>query len=143
MSIDKIKQTLDVLKENAVDILPLDGIAQKVEARVKANQPLRLKIGLDPTARDIHLGHTVLLRKLRKLQNLGHKVCLIIGDFTAKIGDPSGRSTLRPVLSDEAIADNAKTYTTQAFKILDPEKTEIIYNGSWFKEMKLADFLPD
>jgi tyrosyl-tRNA synthetase len=132
---------LEVFKQNAVDVLPADELLVKIENSLSKNKPLRLKIGFDPTARDIHLGHVVLLRKIRKLQDLGHHVCFIIGDFTAKIGDPSGRSILRPILSDAEIADNAKTYTDQAFKILDQSKTEIIYNSVWYKNMSVADFL--
>jgi tyrosyl-tRNA synthetase len=132
---------LEVFKQNAVDVLPQDELLAKIENSLAKNKPLRLKIGFDPTARDIHLGHVVLLRKIRKLQDLGHHVCFIIGDFTAKIGDPSGRSILRPILSDAEIADNAKTYTDQAFKILDKSKTEIIYNSVWYKNMSVADFL--
>ncbi|MFH1768862.1 MAG: tyrosine--tRNA ligase, partial [Candidatus Omnitrophota bacterium] len=102
---------------------------------------LKLKIGFDPTACDIHLGHSVLLRKLRKIQELGHTVYLIIGDFTASVGDPSGRSELRPVLTKEEIQYNAKTYTDQAFKILDKKKTKIIFNSRWYKNMPVSCFL--
>ncbi len=137
----QVKQHLEVIKENAVDIISEDAIVSKLENSFKTNKPLKLKIGFDPTARDIHLGHTVLLRKLRKLQDLGHQVYFIIGDFTAKIGDPSGKTTLRPVLSDEEIRDNASTYIDQAAKILDKNKTEIIYNSIWYKNMKVSDFL--
>ncbi|MDD5081067.1 MAG: tyrosine--tRNA ligase [Candidatus Omnitrophica bacterium] len=133
---------LDVLKKNAVDFLPLDEIASKFSQSLKTKTPLRLKIGFDPTAADIHLGHTVLLRKLRKLQDLGHMVFLIIGDFTAKIGDPSGKTALRPMLSDKEIQKNAGTYTSQAFKILDKKRTKVIYNSVWYKKMTLTDFLP-
>lgn len=140
MKTEALKQ-LEVFKANAVDVLPENELLLKIEQSLAKNKPLRLKIGFDPTARDIHLGHVVLLRKIRKLQDLGHRVCFIIGDFTAKIGDPSGRSVLRPILKDEEIADNAKTYTDQAFKILDKSKTEIIYNSIWYKDMKVADFL--
>lgn len=137
----EIQRHLDCIKENAVDVISLDELALKLEKSLTEHKPLKLKIGFDPTARDIHLGHTVLLRKLRKLQDLGHLVILIIGDFTAKIGDPSGRSILRPVLSDEEIKDNASTYTDQAFKILDKQKTKVIFNSSWYKEMDMSKFL--
>jgi tyrosyl-tRNA synthetase len=137
----QIQQQLEIFKQNSVDVIPEKELACKLELSLSQNKPLKLKIGFDPTARDIHLGHTVLLRKLRKLQNLGHQVYLIIGDFTAKIGDPSGKSILRPVLSDEVISDNASTYTTQAFKILDSAKTTIIYNSIWYKDKKLSEFL--
>jgi tyrosyl-tRNA synthetase len=131
---------LEVIKENAVDLVSEEELLAKLENSLKTNKPLKLKIGFDPTARDIHLGHTVLLKKLRKLQDLGHKVYFIIGDFTAKIGDPSGRTTLRPILNDEEVRDNASTYTEQAFKILDRQKTEIIFNSIWYKEMKIHKF---
>jgi tyrosyl-tRNA synthetase len=137
----EIERHLDCIKENAVDVISLNEISAKLEKSLAEHKPLNLKIGFDPTARDIHLGHTVLLRKLRKLQDLGHVVNLIIGDFTAKIGDPSGRSILRPVLSDEEIKDNASTYTDQAFKILDKQKTKIIFNSSWYKSMGISQFL--
>lgn len=137
----EIERHLDCIKENAVDVISIDELTSKLEKSLTGHKPLQLKIGFDPTARDIHLGHTVLLRKLRKLQDLGHFVNLIIGDFTAKIGDPSGRSILRPVLSDEEIKDNASTYTEQAFKILDKQKTKIIFNSSWYKAMDISKFL--
>ena len=110
---NKIDQHLKLIKENSVDLISESELILKLENSFKKNKPLKLKIGFDPTARDIHLGHTVLLRKLRKLQDLGHQVYLIIGDFTAKIGDPSQRSVLRPVLTDREIKSNAATYTHQ------------------------------
>lgn len=136
-----IAQHLEIIKENSVDLIPQEGLISKLEISLKTHKPLKLKIGFDPTARDIHLGHTVILRKLRKLQDLGDEVYFIIGDFTAKIGDPSGRTILRPVLSDEEIKENALTYTEQAFKILDKKKTNIIYNSIWYKGMALSQFL--
>jgi tyrosyl-tRNA synthetase len=132
---------INAIVENSVDAISRHELAEKLKVCFEKNESLKLKIGFDPTARDIHLGHTVLLRKLRKLQELGHEVYLIIGDFTAKIGDPSGKSSLRPVLSDEEIKDNASTYTDQAFKILDREKTKIIYNSVWYKDKTVAQFL--
>ena len=136
-----ILSQLEVIKENAVDVISLEELTVKLNSSLREKRPLVLKIGFDPTARDIHLGHTVLLRKLRKLQDLGHRVVLIIGDFTAKIGDPSGRTALRPVLTDREIKSNAATYTQQAFKILDRKKTRVIYNSAWYKRMKLSNFL--
>lgn len=137
----KIAQHLELIKENAVDLIAEDELVLKLENSFKKNKPLKLKIGFDPTAKDIHLGHTVLLRKLRKLQDLGHQVYLIIGDFTAKIGDPSARSALRPVLSDREIKSNAATYTRQVFKVLDKKKTKIINNSIWYKKIGLPEFL--
>ncbi|MCK4912372.1 MAG: tyrosine--tRNA ligase [Candidatus Omnitrophica bacterium] len=138
---NKIAQHLELIKENSVDLISESELVLKLENSFKKNKPLKLKIGFDPTARDIHLGHTVLLRKLRKLQDLGHQVHLIIGDFTAKIGDPSQRSALRPVLSDREIKSNAATYTKQVFKILNKKKTKIINNSIWYKKMGLPKFL--
>lgn len=139
--VNKIARNLETIKENCVDFISEEEITVKLKESLRKNKPLKLKIGFDPTARDIHLGHTVLLRKLRKLQDLGHKVYLIIGDFTAKIGDPSQKSITRPVLSGKEIKANAATYTTQAFKILDKKKTKIIYNSIWYKKMPLTKFL--
>jgi len=137
----EVARHLEVIKENSVDLIAEGELVAKLKNSFLKNKPLKLKIGFDPTARDIHLGHTVLLRKLRKLQDLGHQVYFIIGDFTAKIGDPSGKTSLRPVLSDKEIKLNASTYTQQAFKILNRKKTKIIYNSIWYKGMKLSDFL--
>ncbi len=136
-----LQNQLKVITENTVDCISQEELLKKLELSLRKKQPLRLKIGFDPTARDIHLGHTVLLRKLRKIQDLGHIIYFIIGDFTARIGDPSGRSELRPVLSIEEIKDNAKTYTTQAFKILDKNKTKIFFNSEWFSKMSASDFV--
>lgn len=109
--------------------------------KLKSGRPLRVKLGVDPTAPDIHFGHTVALEKLRQFQQLGHQAVLLIGDFTATIGDPSGRSATRPPLTREEVLNNAETYTDQAFKILDREKTEIVYNGDWFRKMSYEDIL--
>ncbi len=137
-----ISDYIAILKENAVDFISETEIKKKLNLAITSNKPLVLKIGFDPTAADIHLGHTVLLRKLRKLQDFGYtEVCLIIGDFTAKIGDPSGRIALRPVLSDKEIKANAATYCKQVFKILDRKKTKQIYNSQWYKSISLSDFL--
>jgi len=137
----KITQHLELIKENSVDLISEEELTLKLENSFEKNKPLKLKIGFDPTAKDIHLGHTVLLRKLRKLQDLGHQVYLIIGDFTAKIGDPSQRTALRPVLTDKEIKANAATYTQQVFKILSRKKTKIINNSIWYKKMGLSKFL--
>jgi tyrosyl-tRNA synthetase len=137
----KIARHLEVISQNCIDSIAQEELIAKLKNSFKKGEPLRLKIGFDPTASDIHLGHTVLLRKLRKLQDLGHFVHFIIGDFTAKIGDPSGRTALRPVLTDKEIKKNASTYTSQAFKILDKKKTKIIYNSIWYNKMKVQNFL--
>ena len=121
------------LTRNAVDALPEGGLERKLEEAARDGRQLRAKLGLDPTAPDIHLGHTVVLQKLREFQDLGHKVVLIVGDFTARVGDPSGRSTTRPVLSGEEIDRNARTYEQQAFHVLrdDPELYELRFNSEW------------
>ncbi|MCM8823900.1 MAG: tyrosine--tRNA ligase [Candidatus Omnitrophica bacterium] len=136
-----IDEHIRVITENCIDCISLEELRYKLETSLKENTPLRVKVGFDPTARDIHLGHTVLLRKLRKIQDIGHNVYFIIGDFTAQIGDPSGRSELRPILTKEEIESNAKTYTEQAFKILDRERTKIVFNSEWYKSMLASQLL--
>src|SRR4030043_1512796 len=123
------------------DILVKDELIKMLEKSIKTNKPLKVKLGLDPTAPDIHLGHMVVLNKLRQFQDMGHEAILIIGDYTARIGDPSGRSTLRPKLNPEVIDNNAKTYMKQAFKILDTDKTKVVKNSKWLKPLKLEDIL--
>lgn len=132
-----------MMASGCAEVLPADGLLAKVELAQKEGRPLTVKLGVDPTAPDLHLGHAVPLRKLRQFQDLGHKAVLIIGDFTAKIGDPSGRSATRPPLTDEQVVANAKTYTDQAFRILDddPEKLEIVYNSHWLAVLNFADIL--
>ena len=122
-------EDVDILCRNAVDVIDRTDL----EARLKEGKPLRVKVGFDPSAPDIHLGHIVLLRKLRQFQDLGHKVIFIVGDFTAMIGDPTGQSKTRPILTREQVEDNAKTYQEQAFKILDrdPKKIEVVFNNKW------------
>jgi len=130
------------LAGNAVDSLPAGALAERLEAARKEGRQLRVKLGIDPTAPDIHLGHAVVLRKLREFQDAGHRVVLIIGDYTARIGDPSGRSTLRPMLSEREIEDNAATFQEQALRILDPdpERLEVRRNGEWL-DMPMAELL--
>ena len=136
-----LKRQLDVIISGTEDILTKEELKSRIEKSIIENKPLKVKLGLDPTAPDIHLGHTVVLNKLRQFQNLGHKAILIIGDYTAKIGDPSGRSTLRPKLTDDDIEKNAETYMKQAFKILIPEKTEVVKNSRWFHHLKFEGIL--
>lgn len=114
---------------------------KELDEKLKEGRPLRIKFGVDPTAPDIHLGHTVPLEKLRQFQEMGHQAVLLIGDFTATVGDPTGRSTARPPLTREEVLANAETYTDQAFKVLDRGKTEIIFNGDWFRKMTYEDVL--
>ena len=130
------------LSANAVDCLPDGALAVKLAKARREGRPLRVKLGIDPTAPDIHLGHAVVLRKLRAFQDAGHLVVLIVGDYTARVGDPSGRSTLRPMLSAEQIEQNAATFKEQALKILDPspERLEVRSNGEWL-DMPMADLL--
>ncbi len=130
-----------LITRGAVDVLPEDEFKNKILRSIKENRPLRVKQGFDPTAPDIHLGHTVGLRKLRQFQDLGHKVVLIIGDYTGLIGDPSGRSDTRPMLSYGQLMENAETYQEQFFKIVDKSKCEVHFNGEWFKHMEFLDFI--
>ncbi|HAJ95443.1 MAG TPA: tyrosine--tRNA ligase [Actinobacteria bacterium] len=136
-----LKKQLELIELGTEDILIREELEKAVEASMEKNVPLKVKLGLDPTAPDIHLGHTVVLNKLRTFQDLGHKAILIIGDYTARIGDPSGRSSLRPKLSAETIDKNAETYMEQAFKILDPDKTEVVKNSRWLQPLKFEDIL--
>ncbi|HEY5602379.1 MAG TPA: tyrosine--tRNA ligase [Gammaproteobacteria bacterium] len=134
MNIDK---TIALLKRGTEEIL-LEG---ELRDRLARNQPLRVKCGFDPTAPDIHLGHTVLINKLKEFQDLGHHAILLIGDFTAMIGDPTGKSATRPPLSFEQARDNAKTYEEQVFKILDRDKTEVVHNSDWMNKKNAADMV--
>ena len=134
------QNTADILKKlttGTAKVLSEKELAEKLEL----GRPLRIKLGVDPTAPDIHLGHTVVMEKLRQFQELGHTAVLLIGDFTATIGDPTGRSAARPPITRDEVLENAKTYTDQAFKILDPEKTEVVYNGDWFRKMTYEEIL--
>jgi tyrosyl-tRNA synthetase len=139
--ISDFKQQYDLIARGAVEILPEEEFKQRLKESIEKNQPLRIKQGFDPTAPDIHLGHTVGIRKLKQFQELGHKIVLIIGDYTALVGDPSGRSATRPQLPYETIMENAKTYQKQFFKILDESKTEVHYNGEWFEKMSFRDIM--
>jgi tyrosyl-tRNA synthetase len=114
---------------------------QELASKLEENRPLRIKLGVDPTAPDLHLGHSVGLSKLRQFQELGHQAILVIGDFTTMVGDPTGRSSTRPMLSHDEVMANAETYKTQAFKILDPERTEIVFNGDWFAKMSFMEVI--
>lgn len=138
-SSDQSKQTvehdLNLIKRGIDELLVETELADKLRRSAESGKPLRVKLGLDPTAPDLHLGHTVVLNKLRLLQDMGHQVIFLIGDFTASIGDPSGRNATRPPLSREQIEDNARTYFAQASLVLDPERTEIRYNSAWCDEL--------
>ncbi|HEX4653022.1 MAG TPA: tyrosine--tRNA ligase [Candidatus Udaeobacter sp.] len=130
-------KALTLLKQGAAEIISEDALREKL----MLGRPLRVKLGVDPTTSDIHLGHTVVLRKLRQFQDRGHQAVLIIGDFTGMVGDPSGRSVTRPQLTYEQISANAATYREQAFKILDPERTETVCNGDWFRTMSFEEVI--
>ena len=136
-----IEEQLSYLKKGTVDCISAEDLKRKLESVAKTGKALRVKAGFDPTAPDIHLGHTVLIRKMRHFQQLGHQVIFLIGDFTGLIGDPSGRSATRPALTPEQISANAETYKQQIFKLLDPEKTEIRFNNEWFAKFSAADFV--
>lgn len=137
----EVNRQMELIRRGVAEIIPEEELAQKLFRSIKEKRPLRAKLGLDPTAPDIHLGHTVVLNKLRQFQDLGHEVHLIIGDFTGRIGDPSGKSETRKQLSEEEVMANAATYQEQIFKILDREKTFIHFNSSWLMQLKLADVL--
>jgi tyrosyl-tRNA synthetase len=136
-----IDEQIAYLKKGAVDCIPEEELRRKLERAGQEGAPLRVKAGFDPTAPDIHLGHTVLIRKMRHFQQLGHTVIFLIGDFTGLIGDPSGRSATRPPLTPEQIQENADTYKQQIFKLLDPHTTEIRFNNEWFSKFTSQDFI--
>ena len=132
-----LEENLKLIKRGCEEIL----LEQQLIDKLKENRPLRIKAGFDPTAPDLHLGHTVLINKLRQFQDLGHQIIFLIGDFTGMIGDPTGKSATRPPLTREDVEKNAKSYQEQVFKILDPEKTQIQFNSSWMSEMSAADII--
>jgi tyrosyl-tRNA synthetase len=136
-----IDEQIDYLKKGAVDCIPEVELRRKLERSARTGIPLRVKAGFDPTAPDIHLGHTVLIRKMRHFQQLGHQVIFLIGAFTGMIGDPSGRSATRPPLTSAQIDENAETYKQQIFKLLDPQRTEIRFNSEWFAKFAGEDFI--
>src|SRR5687768_15452265 len=136
-----IEEQVSHLKKGSVDLIREEDLKAKLEKSAKTGWPLRVKLGLDPTAPDIHLGHTVVIRKLKAFQDLGHTVIFLIGDFTGTIGDPSGKNVTRPPLSREEIDANAETYRRQMFKLLDPDKTELRFNGEWMDKFNAADFV--
>ncbi len=136
-----IDEQIEFIKKGAVDVIREEDLRKKLERSAKTGKPLRVKWGADPTAPDIHVGHTVVIRKLKAFQDLGHTAIFLIGDFTGMIGDPSGKNATRPPLSREEILTNAETYKTQIFKLLDPEKTEIRFNSEWFEAQGAAGFI--
>src|SRR5438128_11423433 len=136
-----VDEQLAYIKKGSSEIIRESELRAKLERSCAADKPLRVKAGFDPTAPDLHLGHTVLLRKLKHFQDLGHTVIFLIGDFTGMIGDPTGRSVTRPPLTREEIDENAETYKAQVFKILNPQKTVIDFNSRWFSKFTAEDFI--
>ncbi|HOW56129.1 MAG TPA: tyrosine--tRNA ligase [Syntrophorhabdaceae bacterium] len=136
-----IEEQVAVIKRGAVDLVNEEELRKKLARSEAEKRPLRVKLGLDPTAPDLHLGHTVVLQKLKQFQDLGHIAIFLIGDFTGMIGDPTGRIETRPALTKEEILANAETYKKQVFKILDPERTEVRYNSEWFEKINAADMI--
>ena len=136
-----IDEQVILIRRGTSEIISETELRRKLETAQKEKRPLRVKLGLDPTAPDIHLGIAVVLRKLRLFQDLGHEVTIIIGDFTATIGDPSGRSKTRPQLTAEEVQANAKTYQDQYCQILDPDKTRIVFNSQWLNQMNFSDVI--
>lgn len=137
----EVKKQLELIKRGAVEIISEKDLLDKLHKSHKENKPLKIKAGFDPSAPDIHLGHTVLLKKLRDFQDAGHIVYFLIGDFTGRIGDPTGQSAMRKQLTKAEVIENAKTYEKQVFKVLDKEKTKVVFNSQWFDKMSPADLL--
>ncbi|MBC8632324.1 tyrosine--tRNA ligase [[Eubacterium] tenue] len=136
-----IQEQIRIISKGVDEIIGLEDLKNKLELSQKENKPLTVKLGLDPSAPDIHLGHTVVLRKMKQLQDLGHKVVIIIGDFTGKIGDPTGKSKARKALTTEQVLENAKTYEEQILKILDKDKTEIVFNSKWLSKLSFEEVI--
>lgn len=141
MTMLKPKEQLKIFKRGTFEILLEKELLKKLERSYKEKKPLKLKVGFDPTAPDIHLGHTVLLQKMRQLQDIGHQLTLIIGDLTGMIGDPTGRNEIRKPLTKEEVLKNAETYKTQVFKVLDPQKTEIRFNSEWLDKLSTMEII--
>ena len=137
----EIQRQLEIIRRGTVEIVPMEDLIKKLRRSLEKNAPLQIKLGLDPTAPDIHLGHTVVLQKLRQFQDLGHEITIILGDFTARIGDPTGKSETRKQLSEDQILANAKTYEEQIFRILDRSRTKVRFNSEWLGPMDFGDVL--
>ena len=137
VSMIQIEEALAVIRRGADELIPEEGLVEKL----REGRSLRIKAGFDPTAPDLHLGHTVLINKLRQFQDLGHQVIFLIGDFTGMIGDPTGKSATRPPLTEEQVAQNAISYKEQVFKILDPDRTEVVFNSDWMGKLSAADMI--
>lgn len=141
MTVMTVAEQMAIIKRGTVEILIEKELEEKLDKSIKSGIPLRIKAGFDPTAPDLHLGHTVLLQKMRQFQQLGHEVCFLIGDFTGMIGDPTGKSETRKALTVEDVLKNAETYKEQVFKILDPVKTKVMFNSEWLKAMNATDMI--
>jgi tyrosyl-tRNA synthetase len=141
MKFPAVAEQVDLLRKGALEIISEEDLEKKIRRSLKTGKPLLVKAGFDPTAPDIHLGHTVLIRKMKHFQDLGHTVVFLIGDFTGLIGDPSGRNKTRPPLRQEEIARNAETYKEQIFKLLDPEKTMIDFNSRWLGALTAVEII--
>lgn len=137
----EVEQQLSIIRRGAAEIIPEDALIQKIATSVLSGIPLKVKLGLDPSSPDIHVGHTVVLQKLRQFQDLGHEVQLIIGDFTGRIGDPTGKSETRKQLSEDDVKQNAATYEKQVYKILDPKRTKFHFNSEWLEKMNFQDVM--
>ena len=137
----EVRRQMRIILQGAAQVVSEEELAAKVERSIRTGIPLRIKLGLDPSAPDIHLGHAVVLRKIRQMQELGHQAIIIIGDFTGRIGDPTGKSKGRKALSDKEVLENAQTYQEQIFRVLDPEKTQVRYNGEWLELLTLEEVL--
>src|SRR6202165_4263338 len=136
-----VEEQLAYIKKGAAEIIRESDLRERLTQSCKSGKPMRVKAGFDPTAPDLHVGHTVLLRKLKHFQDLGHTVIFLIGDFTGMIGDPTGRSATRPPLTREDIDRNAETYKAQVFKVLDAQKTVVDFNSRWFSKLTVEDFI--
>src|SRR6476661_5060243 len=132
-----IDDQLKIIKRGCDELI----VESELREKLRSGRPLKVKLGMDPTAPDLHLGHTVVINKLKQFQDLGHQVFFLIGDFTGMIGDPTGRNETRPALTGEEILDNAKTYERQIFKILDKQKTKIVYNSDWLNKLTPTEFI--
>ena len=141
MAFPSVEEQLAVIRRDAVEVVPEDTLVRKLERSLRTGEPLRVKQGFDPTRPDLHIGHAVSIRKLREFQDLGHEVIFVVGDYTAMVGDPSGRNELRPRLSADEVAANARTYAEQVFRILDPARTRVEYNSRWLAPLGLEEIL--
>ena len=137
----KAREQFDLIKRNTIEIISEDELIRKLEKSVATGKPLKIKLGLDPSAPDLHIGHAVVLHKMREFQELGHEIIIILGDFTGMIGDPTGRSETRKQLTMEDVLNNAQTYREQVFKILDKDKTQVVFNSTWLKQLNFADVI--